>query len=193
MRTIDLRSEEPSDTFPFLCRIDILHDIFIRWHWKYNNSNIHWSTQGYRKGWVHNKWNYIKSEMFLSCCLLTHMLNILYVQEVVRGDPSPGVWMFLLGQTVLKVWLLSPDLLRSGALALPKQSSHLHLVRQGWGGDITGRKWTKWACCGWVVNNDPSHDCNTANTGPDWGQCQLTKSSQTPIVFYFLVNNKPVC
>ena len=84
------------------------------------------------------------------------------IQEIVGGDPTPGVRVVLLGQSVLKLGLLSPHLLRPGALALAQQSSHdcLHLCQSCLGGDrgeadMTGPHWTKWVCCGGVVHNDP--------------------------------------
>ena len=51
---------------------------------------------------------------------------MLYVQEIVRGDTTPGVCMFLV-QSVLKPALLSPHLLSPAlapAAALTEQSSH---------------------------------------------------------------------
>ena len=65
--------------------------------------------------------------------------------------------MRLAGQSVLKLRVLSPDLLRPGVLPLAQQSSHgsLHLCQTCLGGDMTGPHWTMWVCCGWVVHNDP--------------------------------------
>ena len=59
------------------------------------------------------------------------MFDILEVQEIVGGDPTPGVRVMLLGQSVLKLRVLSPHLLRPGALTLAQQSSHgcLHLCQ----------------------------------------------------------------
>ena len=53
------------------------------------------------------------------------MFDVLDVEEVIGGDSPPGVRVVLVGQPVLKLRVLSPDLLTSrGALALAKQSSH---------------------------------------------------------------------
>ena len=57
--------------------------------------------------------------------LIEKHIHLLDVQEVVGGDPAPGVGVPLL-QPVLEHALLSPDLLmRSLAPALAEQSAHV--------------------------------------------------------------------
>ena len=52
------------------------------------------------------------------------MFDILEVQEIVGGDPAPGVGVALL-QPVLEHTLLSPDLLVAPLGALAEQSAHI--------------------------------------------------------------------
>ena len=55
----------------------------------------------------------------------THVFDVLDVEEVVGGDPSPGVCLVVVSQPVLELGLLSPDLLSAWRpLPLAKQSSH---------------------------------------------------------------------
>ena len=58
----------------------------------------------------------------------THVFDVLDVEEVVGGDPSPGVGLVVVSQPVLELGLLSPDLLMGplGAPGLAEQSAHVY-------------------------------------------------------------------
>ena len=67
------------------------------------------------------------------------MFDILEVQEIVGGDPTPGVRLMLPSQSVLKLAVLPPDLLRPGALPLAQQSSHGSLSTSAVSDLLSGR------------------------------------------------------